>query len=155
MLSILCQSTFFRCREKVLITYRGGYAALRSLTPTYVEADFDECLAGQYSLCDDRAKCENLPGSFSCTCKDGMEDDILLLFCFYFAIKLPVTANTFCLFVTFPKSVFFLSNANLLNCIFILSCKITPLHLRAPKKSFAQLIRWCHFCGDYLLALRY
>ena len=37
-------------------------------------ADVDECATGDHD-CDENAICENIPGSFSCSCKDGYRGD--------------------------------------------------------------------------------
>ena len=37
-------------------------------------ADINECAAGMDD-CDSNADCTNLPGSYTCTCRDGYEGD--------------------------------------------------------------------------------
>ena len=36
--------------------------------------DFDECLSDEYNDCSDHAFCENMKGSYTCTCKQGYLD---------------------------------------------------------------------------------
>jgi len=39
-------------------------------------ADIDECVEYiQYGICDRNARCDNLPGNYTCSCRDGFHGD--------------------------------------------------------------------------------